>query len=134
MQDGVLRATDIEVNSSRLRSSHPVAFRLFADETPIVFRIAKPQVIPTGTGPLWHRVRLANRFTRITNPFFRLGQWRIPGPTWFVILQCRRNHGQLAFVKRPMFPPLPNNRKGLAPITLTREKPVPQFVIDRSFA
>src|SRR3954447_10515021 len=112
MQDGVFRATDIEVNAPRLRSSHPVAFRLFTDETAIVFRIAKPQIIPAGASPLWHRVGLARRFIGIPNPCFGFGQRWIAATAWFVILQCRRNDRQLIFVERPVRTLLPNYWKG----------------------
>src|SRR4030088_1605891 len=62
------------------------------------------------------------------NPIFRFRERRFPGAGRLVILQWRRHHRQLGFIKSAMFSIFPNNWERLAPITLPRKKPVAQFV------
>src|SRR4029077_6415292 len=72
MQDRVLGATYIQVDTTRFLAAHPVALGLFSSETLLVIWIAESEVVPTRAGPLRHDVRLASRFFGITNPIFCL--------------------------------------------------------------
>src|SRR5438477_5966126 len=115
-------------------SVHPVAFGLFSDEPRLISRIAETQVIPTGTGPLRHGVGLARRFVGVANPIFCFCERRFPRTGRLVIIERRWHDWQLVFIQCPMFSAFPNNRERFAPITLTREEPIAQFVIDRALA
>src|SRR6202035_1956716 len=72
MQDRVLGAANIQIDTTRLLAAHPVALGLLSHETLIVVWITESQVVPTRAGPLRHDVRLASRFLGITNPIFSL--------------------------------------------------------------
>ena len=99
VQHGVLRPANVKIDRRPpVSAAHPVAFGLFSDEPRLVSRIAKTQVIPTGTGPLRHGVGLARRFVGVANPFFRFRQRRFAGAGRFVIFKFRRNERQFAFV------------------------------------
>src|ERR1051326_7775693 len=127
-------ASDIQINPARLNAATPVLFGLLTDETLFVMRVAKSQVIPARACPLRHRVRLAQRFVGVTNPLFRFRERRFAGASRFVIIKWWRNNRQFIFTERAVLPILPNNGERFAPIALSREQPIAQFVIDRPFA
>jgi len=114
--------------------AHPVTFRFLANKALVVLRIAESQVIPTRAGPLRHDIGFTRRFFRVTNPIFRFRQRRFACPGWLVIIEWRRHNWQFVFVQGPMFPTFPNNRERFAPISLTREQPISEFVSDRAFS
>src|SRR5438445_4637120 len=134
MQYGVFGPADIQVHAAGLIATHPVTLCLSADETLVVARVAKSQVIPAGAGPLRHGVYLPQRFVGIANPIFRFCQRRLAGAARLVIIQRRWNDRQLIFAERLVLSIPPNNGNRLAPIALTRKEPVAQLVIDCSFA
>ena len=72
MQDSMLGAANVQIDTTRLLAAHPIALGLLSCETLIVVRIAESQIVPTRTGPLRHDVRLANRPFGVTNPIFCL--------------------------------------------------------------
>src|SRR5437667_9458426 len=100
MQHSVLRPADVKIDTAGLVAAHPVTFRLFTNETLIVLRIAKSQVVPTRASPLRHDVRFAPRFFGITNPIFRLRQRRLARSGGLVIFQRRRHDRALDFALR----------------------------------
>src|SRR5438270_13668063 len=101
--------------------SHPITLRFPVNETLVVLRIAKSDVVPTGARPLRHGVGFACRFVGITNPLFRFRQRRFAGSRWFEISKLRWNHRQLRFVQCPMMAVFPHNWEWFTPVTLTRE-------------
>src|SRR3954464_13105976 len=121
MQYCMLSSSDVQIYAARSLASHPVTLRLFANESLIIMRIGEAQVIPARTCPLRHGVHLAHRLVGITNPLFCLCERRFSGTRRFVILERRRNDWQFFLLQCAMFAILPNNRKWLAPISLTRE-------------
>src|ERR1700758_4553550 len=114
----MLGSSDIQIDATWFIAAHPVTFRLFADESFVIVRIAEPQVIPTGPCPLRHRVRLAHRLVGVTDPLFCLCQRRFSGAGRFVIVERRRNDWQFFFLQCAMFAAFPNNWKWLAPVSL----------------
>src|SRR5579884_273331 len=134
MQHGVLGAAYVHVHATGLAAAHPVAFGFLAYEPLVIMRIAETQVIPARAGPLRHGVGFAYRFIGVTNPFPGFRQRRFTCAGRLVILQRRRDYGQLALLQRAMFSVFPNDGERLAPVTLTRKEPVAQLVIDRAFA
>ena len=113
---------------------HPIIIRILADERLRILRIGVTQIIPARAGPLRHRVRFAHRAAEYSTTLSR-------GPTAarrrgrLVIFQRRRQHRQRTFRQRFVIKIsggvlFPNDRERLAPVTLTAEQPVAQFVID----
>src|SRR5438105_14710796 len=96
-------------------------WRFCSDESLTVMRMAEAQVIPARDRPLRHCVCLAHGFVRVTDPFSGPCQRRFARADRLVIVQQRRHQGPLLLVQGAVFTSLPNNRKGLTPITLARE-------------
>src|SRR2546430_4790229 len=109
MQYGVFGPADIQVHAAGLIATHPVTLCLSADETLVVARVAKSQVIPAGAGPLRHGVYLPQRFVGIANPIFRFCQRRLAGAARLVIIQRRGDHPPPPFSERPGLSLPPNN-------------------------
>ena len=77
MQHGMLAPTDVEVDR------HPILFFHRVDYLTIVFRIEKPQIVPTGSGPLGHGIGFASRrlpAIRVCRfePMLQIGQRALP--------------------------------------------------------
>ena len=121
----------------------PAFFNLRIKELPTVFRIGKSKVIPARAGPLRHGVgfpfepcSVRSGGVKPVGGSFR--QHRLRCPRWFEVGHFRQTDGQAGFGIGPhesrwlsvgiQFMP---DRKRLAPITLTREEPVSQSIVDR---
>ena len=147
MQHRMLAAADVEIDSARFASAHPILLWLLAHEPFVVLRIAEPQVVPARAGPLRHCVRFAQilslsllifflshagrargsgRF--VTNPIFRFRQRRLAGSRRSEILEGGGLQRQFRFRQRFMFAIAPDDRERFAPIALPRKKPVVQLV------
>ena len=70
------------------------------------------------------------RVVRVANPVLRFRQRRLAGAGRLEIFERGRFERQLGFGERLMFSIAPDDREWFAPITLPREKPVPQLVTD----
>src|SRR5437899_11538795 len=116
MQHSVLGAADVQINPTRLVTSHPIALGVLTNETFIIVRVAKSQVIPARACPLRHRVCLAYGFLRISNPFLRSRQRWFARANRLVVFQWRWNNRQLGFIESLVFSIFPNDRERLAPI------------------
>src|SRR6185437_2700768 len=85
VQDGVLRAADVEVNAGGCsvgaarrfvgpqarRYTHPVTFSSTTDKRGGIFRVKITEIIPARAGPLGHGVRLAGRAVGQVDPILR---------------------------------------------------------------
>ena len=108
----------------------------FGDKLFIVFVVHVAQEIPRGTCPLGHRVRLAlccstaDR-TGAVYPLIDGRQRRFAGSCRLVALYFRETQRKLVFRYRNISAVRAvDDRDRLAPVTLTGEYPVAQFVID----
>src|SRR5262249_38589873 len=79
-------------------------------------------------------VCFAYRLSGVADPIFCLGQRRFSGASRFVIVERRRDNVQFFLPQCAMVCGLPNNWKRVAPVSLTREQTITQFVIDCMFA
>ena len=149
MQHGVLDATDVEVDSARVvlaARAGPVALVLQRAELFRVCRVDVAQLVPGGTGPLWHDVGVAVvrlfalaeiqgdlhpvRRLRQRGSGLRVGVVGIEGDG-VVVLDLRQLHRQHVLRQRVRLAVLVvNNREGLAPVALPREQPIAQLVLD----
>ena len=98
-------------------------------------RVDITQIIPAGTRPLGHGVRLAAAFhaghrVRIIKPFLRLRKRRFAGSGRFEVLQIGQSYRQVILIDKPDRTVFHNDDgERLAPVTLTAEQPVAKFVI-----
>ena len=94
-------------------------------------RVHKAQVVPARSGPLRHRVGLADRAVRELAPTCRLGQRRIAALARAEVLHRRQGHRQLVVGDRLDHAVGPvDQREGLAPVALAGEEPVAELVGD----
>src|SRR5262249_57045122 len=80
------------------------------------------------------RIRLASgRFAirRDIQPSVQIGQRTLASPGWLEVAGLRQGQRQLFFRQGLRLAIYPENGKGLSPVALAGEEPVPQFVINR---
>ena len=135
VQYRVLGAADIEVDhAGRSALARPILLGLFGNEAVLITRIAVAEVIPARASPLRHRVGLADRAIGQLDPIGGLAEQRIGSAAWLVIFERRRKQRQLGISNGAVMPVLPHDRKRLAPVALTRKKPVAEFVLNAALA
>ena len=153
VQHRVLDAANIKVNSAGVASrlwTHPIFLDLGVNEPLAICWIQVAQLIPARPGPLWHHVDFSSvsfwtvaEIKSHAQPVGYARKWwhrvgrliiRVKG-LWLEVHQLGQLDGQQFVGHRMghvMF--VVNNRKRFAPISLTREQPVAQFVSDRRSA
>ncbi len=140
MQHGVFGPADIQVDR------HPVLFQCRVDKGVAVFVVTETQEVPAAAGPLRHAVGFSFQFCSVgvclIQPVVRgLGQHGLRSAGGFEVLHMRMRHGQRfgrfrshqtgRVAVRVQFVP---DGKWFAPVALTTEQPVTQFVVDGRFA
>src|SRR5579872_2325905 len=134
MHHGVLGAADVEVDGQ------PVV-RGFAIEWSFVFmRRGEAQEVPRRTSEAVERVGLAfgrasALWTGCVDELGNIREWGAPGTRGLIFLHLGEPHGQLVFRYRNdavVFAIDDRNRR--APVTLSRDQPIPHPVTDGRFS
>ena len=135
VKHGMLGATDVEIDATRLAiGPHPVLLGLLADEALVIAGIAEAEVVPAGACPLGHGIELARCGLRVADPIGGLGKRRLGGSGRLEVLHGGRLNGKIRIRERTVLAVLPDDGEGFAPVALTREEPVAEFVGDGSLA
>ena len=125
----MLRASHVQIHRQ------PLLQQLGVGEARVVVRIDVAQIVPAGTRPLRHRVRLALALPargRIgdVHPILRLRKRRLARSRRLVVLKLRQGKRKVAFIHKRLRAVFPvNDRERLAPVALTREEPVAELVL-----
>ncbi|OPZ32611.1 MAG: hypothetical protein BWY98_01311 [Tenericutes bacterium ADurb.BinA155] len=133
MKDRVLLSADIEIDRE------PVLEEFRIGQLLVVIRIDVTEIIPGRPGPLRHRVGFAGAFHAIHHDvqprFGRVFERRFAAFARRVLIHFRKDQRQFLFRDPHRLPILQmDDRDRLAPITLTREDPVAEFVINHAFS
>ena len=130
----MLRAADIEIDGQ------PLLQKLGIGERIVVQRIDVAQIVPARTGPLRHSVSLADALLARdgiddVEPLRRLCERRFARAGRLVVLKDGERERKILFVHERLGAILPvDHRERFAPIALTGEKPVAEFVLHLGLA
>ena len=81
-----------------------------------------------------HGVGFAGGTVRAIHPVGGLAEQGLGGAAGFVVVERRCEQGEFAVGNSVVMAVFPHNRKRFAPVTLAREQPVAEFVLDAALA